>query len=66
MKIVVNRAKCMRSSQCSYMHPSVFKEGEDGYPVILVEEPEGELLEEAEDARDICPSGAIDLVEEGG
>lgn len=65
MRLVVDRNKCMRSSQCSYLHPDLFKEGPDGVPLVLVERPTGEQLKGAEDARDICPSGAIDLVEDG-
>jgi ferredoxin len=63
MKLVVNRSVCMRSSQCSYMHPTLFREGDDGFPVVLIEHPEGEQIEEAQDACDICPSQAIKLVD---
>jgi ferredoxin len=63
MHLVLNRPKCLRSGQCTYLHPKLFKEGPDGYPVVLVEEPEGELAAEADDAANICPSGAIDLLE---
>ena len=61
MKIVLNRAKCLRSGQCTYLHPKLFKESEDGYPVILVDEVPDDLKAEADDAAEICPSGAIDL-----
>jgi len=63
MRLVYNRVKCLRSGQCTYLHPKLFKEGPDGYPMVLVEQPEGELLREADDAANICPSGAIDLVD---
>ena len=63
MKTTVNRTKCLRSGQCTYLHPRLFKEGEDGYPVVLVDEVPDDLKEEAEDAADICPSGAIDIEE---
>ena len=62
MKIVVDRKKCLRSGQCTYLHPKLLKEGEDGYPLVLLEVVPPELEGEAEDAADICPSGAIDLV----
>lgn len=61
MKITVERKKCLRSGQCTYLHPKLFKEGEDGYPVVLVEAVPAELEQEAEDAADVCPSAAIDL-----
>ena len=63
MKVTVNRTKCLRSGQCTYLHPKLFKEGEDGYPVVLIDEVPPDLAEEAEDAADICPSGAIDTEE---
>jgi ferredoxin len=63
MRITVDRATCLRSGQCTYLHPKLFKEGEDGYPVVIVEELTPELEAEAEDAADVCPSGAIDVEE---
>lgn len=64
MRLTVDRNVCMRSSQCSYLHPELFRQDEQGYPIVLVERPEGELLHGAEDAAELCPSGAIQLVEE--
>ena len=61
MKVTVNHTKCLRSGQCTYLHPKLFKEGEDGYPVVPVEDVPDDLKEEAEDAADISPSGAIDI-----
>lgn len=55
----IDRKKCLRSGQCFYLHPDLFQEGEDGYPIVLVEEPQGEARDKAEDAADICPAGAI-------
>ena len=64
MKIVVVKSKCLRSGQCTYLHPKLFKEGEGGYPELIVSNPiPDELKEAADDAADICPSGAIDLEE---
>ena len=64
MRLTVDHKVCMRSSQCSYLHPELFKLNEQGYPIVLVERPEGELLQGAEDAAELCPSGAIQLVED--
>jgi ferredoxin len=60
MKVTINRPKCLRSGQCTYLHPKLFKEGEDGFPIILLDEIPADLEQEAEDAADVCPSGAID------
>ncbi|MCK9519747.1 MAG: ferredoxin [Dehalococcoidia bacterium] len=64
MRVAVNKEKCLRSGQCMYMHPKIFDEGPDGFPVVLAEDVPVELKAEAEDAADICPSSAITLVEE--
>lgn len=64
MPLVIDHGKCRKTGQCSYLHPELFKSDTDGSPSVLVEHPEGELLTAAEDAIDLCPSGAIALVEE--
>lgn len=64
MRLVVNPKKCLRSGQCSYLHPELFKAGPDGAPIVLVEHLGEELREAAEDAADLCPSGAIAVIEE--
>jgi ferredoxin len=63
VKVVLDRKKCLRSGQCTYLHPKVFKEGAGGYPEALETGDLSPAMEkEAEDAADICPAGAIDLV----
>lgn len=59
-KVVVDRAICLKAGQCYYLQPSIFKADSQGWPDILVEFPESdEDLDAAEDAAEICPSGAI-------
>ena len=58
-KVVVDRAICLKAGQCYYLQPSVFRADSRGWPEIIVEHPEGDELEAAEDAVEICPSGAI-------
>ncbi len=61
-KIVVDRVICLKAGQCYYLQPSVFKADSQGWPEILIELPEeGDDLEAAEDAAEICPSGAITI-----
>jgi ferredoxin len=64
MRLVIDYNKCRRTGQCSYLHPELFKSSEDGAPLVLVEHPDGALREAAEEMVDLCPSGAIALVEE--
>lgn len=58
-KVVVDRAICLKAGQCYYLQPGVFRADAQGWPEIIVERPEGDELEAAEDAVEICPSGAI-------
>ncbi len=59
-KVVVDRAICLKAGQCYYLQPSIFKADSTGWPEILIEHPQEEDdLEAAEDAAEICPSGAI-------
>ncbi len=58
-KVVVDRAICLKAGQCYYLQPGVFRADSQGWPEIVVEHPEGDELEAAEDAVEICPSGAI-------
>jgi ferredoxin len=64
MRLAINHNKCRRAGQCVYLHPELFKAEADGSPVVLVERPGEELREAVEEAVDVCPSGAITLVEE--
>jgi ferredoxin len=64
MRLVIDYKKCRRTGQCAYLHPELFKSSDDGSPLVLVEQPDGELREAAEEMVELCPSGAIALVEE--
>jgi ferredoxin len=61
VRIVIDYKKCRRAGQCSHLHPELFKVGEGGAPVVLLEHPEERLREAAEEAVDLCPNGAISL-----
>jgi ferredoxin len=64
MRLAINHNKCRRTGQCVYLHPELFRAEADGTPVVLVEHPREALHEAAEEAVDLCPSGAIAFVEE--
>jgi len=64
MRLVIDYNRCRRTGQCSYLHPELFKADEVGAPVVLVERSGEDLREAAEEAVELCPSGAISLVEE--
>ena len=65
MKLKVDLDKCIKAGECYYNHPQLFKVGKDGFPTVLIEEPTGDLAEEAQAAVDVCPSQAISLDRSG-
>lgn len=64
MRLVIDYQKCLKSGQCSYLHAELIKADPDGTPRVIVEQIGADLQAAAEDAVDLCPSGAIALVEE--
>jgi ferredoxin len=63
MRLVIAHQKCRKSGQCSYLHAELITADPDGTPRVIVETVSDDLREAAEDVVDICPSGAITLVE---
>jgi ferredoxin len=63
MKLTVDRKICLKSGQCTYLHPELFRERPDGYPEVIVEEVTEALRKGAEEAAELCPASAISLEE---
>ena len=64
MKIIVDLEKCYKSGECYYNHPELFEMDEDGYPKVLVENvTDGELIDLARQAIEVCPAVAISMEE---
>lgn len=63
MKLTVDRRACIKSGQCTYLHPDLFKEEADGYPAVIVDPVPAASVKDAEDAVEICPGQAIYLKE---
>jgi ferredoxin len=64
MRLIIDYKKCRKAGQCSYLHPELFNTDESGAPVVLIEHPDSELRDAAEEAVDLCPNGAIFLEED--
>ena len=64
MKLSVNLDRCIKAAECSTYHAELFAARDDGFPVVIVEEPEGDQIEDAEDAVRVCPGNAIVLLED--
>ena len=63
MRLVIDYQKCRKSGQCSYLHAELIRADPNGTPRVIVEAISEALREAAEDVVDLCPSGAIALVE---
>ena len=63
-KVVLDSAICLKAGQCFYLQPSVFKADADGWPEIIVGDLDDETFEAADSAAEICPSGAIEIIDE--
>lgn len=64
MRLVIDYRKCLKSGQCSYLHAELIAADPDGTPRVITERIGEDLRAAAEDAVDLCPSGAISLMQE--
>ncbi|HEX5118032.1 MAG TPA: (4Fe-4S)-binding protein [Pseudonocardiaceae bacterium] len=64
MRIKADRGVCVGAGQCVLTEPAVFDQGDDGLVVLLDEAPEGARADAGRMAVDLCPSGALSLVED--
>jgi ferredoxin len=65
MRVTIDLEKCVMAGECVYNHPWLFEFGADDQPRVMV----GELVSDEEkrgarQAREVCPSGAIQLFED--
>lgn len=64
MKIGADRDRCIGAGMCVMTDEAVFDQDDDGVVVVLTEDvPDGEQ-KRVRDAVDVCPSGALSLLEE--
>ncbi|MFJ5305386.1 ferredoxin [Streptomyces sp. NPDC088350] len=62
--VLLDRERCCSAGQCVGAAPEVFEQGErDGLVTLLVPEPDARYADEVRFAADLCPSGAITLVD---
>ncbi|MBZ3905562.1 MULTISPECIES: ferredoxin [Streptomyces] len=58
MKVVVDMNKCQDHGQCVFAAPDVFQLDGNGR-LAYVSDPDDALLDEVEEAADVCPLQAI-------
>jgi ferredoxin len=61
MKVKIDYEKCLKSGECYYNHPELFKMGDEGFPVVLVDEVDDAMQRHAREAMEVCPAVAITL-----
>jgi len=62
VKVKIDLEKCYRSGECYYNHPELFEMGEDGVPVVRVDDlRDADLERHAREAAEVCPAVAISL-----
>jgi ferredoxin len=62
VKVEVDYDVCASTGTCVQVCPEVFEIRADGFLYLLMEEVPAELHKKAEEAEDLCPTGAITLV----
>jgi ferredoxin len=67
VKVTVDYEVCVSSGTCMQVCPEVFEVRPDGFLYVLIEGTIPKKLEaKAIEAEDLCPTGAIELVDETG
>jgi sterol 14alpha-demethylase len=64
MKIEIDWDLCQGHANCMGDAPEVFRVDDDGKLTVLQERPPESLREKVESARDYCPTGAIQILED--
>lgn len=63
-RVIVDQERCCGAGHCVAVLPEVFDQCPDtGVAILLDSQPPAELAELVEEAVDLCPVGAITLVE---
>jgi ferredoxin len=67
VKVTVDYDVCVSSGTCMQVCPEVFEVRADGFLYVLIEGTLPKPLEKkAIEAEDLCPTGAIELVDDKG
>lgn len=62
MKLKVNKDLCIGCGACQALANEVFEIEDDGLAKVIVDEVPNELIEDATDAKEGCPTEAIEEV----
>ncbi len=64
VRIVIDTERCVMAGECVYNHPRLFAWGESDLPRVRIAELHADADRlEARQAAEVCPSGAITVIE---
>ena len=63
MRVIVDQDACICSGQCVLAAPDVFDQSEEGFVVLLDDEPPAQLHGDVRQAAGMCPALAITVEE---
>jgi ferredoxin len=63
VKVVVDYDTCASNAVCMGILPEVFEVRDDGFLYVLNENPPESMREKLQEAVNLCPTGAITIVE---
>lgn len=62
MKLNVNKDLCIGCGACQAVAPDIFEIEDDGLATVIVDEIKEDIKEDAIDAKEGCPTNAIEEV----
>jgi ferredoxin len=63
MRVTADRNVCIGAGLCALTAPGVFDQDDDGLVKVLLAGPDGDDQAAAREAGNVCPSGAVKIVE---
>jgi ferredoxin len=63
MRVTADREVCIGAGLCALTAPGVFDQDDDGLVKVLQANPDGDDGSAAREAGNVCPSGAVQIVE---
>ncbi len=58
-RVKVNYETCLKTGQCYYLHPEIFRARDDDFPESVAPTFGEELREAMEDAAELCPTSSL-------
>lgn len=63
MRVTADRDVCVGAGMCALTAPGVFDQDDDGIVTVTKPAPEAGDADAAREAGDLCPSGAVQIIE---